>query len=401
MIIKPEMRGMIFVNVHPWGCAKNVSDQIDYIKKQPAIANGPTRVLIIGASTGYGLASRIVSAFGCGAATIGVYYEKECSEKRTATAGWYHAHVFEQAAGQAGLFAKNFNSDAFSDETKRDVITTIKRDWGAIDLLVYSVVAPRRINPKTGLLAKTFVKPLNAAYTERSYDFIHDQIVTLTIPPATQQEISQTIEVLGGEDWELWVRELAAADLLAPKFSTVAFSYIGSDIARPIYRDGTIGAAKEHLEQTARRMNAGLALKNGRAVISVNKAILTQASSIIPFVSLYLILLTKVMREKGIDENSVQQIYRLFQTRLYAPGPLALDNEGRIRLDDLEMRSAVQRDVNKLWHQITNENLHNLINVKDFKKEYLRLYGFEVPGIDYEAEVDLKKIADLLKIVPS
>lgn len=392
MIIRPQIRGTLFLNAHPAGCGQNVLNQIREVKSLKPIAHGPKRVLILGSSGGYGLASRIVAAFGCGAATIGVFYERSPSEKHTGSAGWYNALAFENAAKTQGLYAKNFNLDAFSPETKNEVLQTIKNDFGQIDLVIYSVVAPRRLDPATGTLAKIAIKPRHHAYTEKTYDFIRERIETLTVGPASDEEVRQTVQVLGGEDWESWVSQLSQLQLLAQGFTTVAYSYIGSQIAWPIYRGGTIGAAKEHMEKTASRMNAWLVSQGGRALISVNKAVLTQASSVIPFVSLYLVLLMKTMRDKGVDESSVRQMHRLFQQYLYSEQPQELDNQGRIRLDDLEMRTYVQNDVNKMWQGIDNSNLSQIINVKDFKKEYLNLYGFEVPGVDYEADMDVNAV---------
>lgn len=388
MIIKPKIRGFICTTAHPAGCAANVQEQIDYVRKQGSVKNGPKKVLVIGSSNGYGLASRIVAAFGCGAATVGVFFEKEAEEKRTATAGWYNSIAFDRAAKQAGLYTKNFNGDAFSDEMKKQVIETIKKDLGSVDMIVYSLASPRRMHPKTGQIAKSVLKPKNIPYTNKSLDFDTDKLITVTLQPATEEEINQTVSVMGGEDWEMWIDALDQAGCLAKGCMTVAYSYIGPDLTTAVYRNGTIGAAKDHLEATAKKLDQRFKKIGGRAFVSVNKALVTQSSSAIPFIPLYFTILSKVLRVKGIYEDCVQQIYRLFSQRLYKGGEILVDQEGRIRIDDLEMREDVQSEVNKLWNQMTDDNISHIADIKGYHEDFLKLFGFGVKDVDYTASVE-------------
>ena len=388
MIIQPKIRGFICTTAHPAGCAHYVQESIDYVKKKGGIKNGPKKVLVIGASTGYGLASRIVSAFGCKAATIGVFFEREAENKRTATAGWYNSVAFEQKAKENGLYAKSFNADAFGDEVKRQAAETIKKDWGGVDLLVYSLASPRRQHPKTGETAKSTLKPIGRDYTNQSLDLEANSLETVTLPAATAEEIKQTISVMGGEDWEMWVDALEKENLLKEGFKTVAYSYIGPELTYAIYRFGTIGRAKEHLEETAKKLDERLKKIKGRALISVNKALVTQSSSAIPFIPLYFILLSKVMKEKGVDENSTEQIYRLFAAKLYQGESVIADEKGFIRMDDWEMRQDVQESVKKSWQNLTKDNLKELADLDGYQKDFLKLFGFGGNGVDYNADVE-------------
>ncbi len=388
MIIQPKIRGFICTTAHPVGCAQNVQEQIDYVKKQGKIEHGPRRALIIGASNGYGLASRIVSAFGCGASTIGVFFEKEPEDKRTASAGWYNSVAFEQKARQAGLYAKSFNGDAFSDDIKKKVVDAIKKDLGQVDLVIYSLASPRREHPRTGQLAKSTLKPIARVYTGKTLDVTTNTLEPVTLPLATQEEIEQTVSVMGGEDWEYWIDALEKNGLLSPGALAVAYSYMGPELTRSIYREGTIGRAKDHLEATTRRLDERLRKIKGRALVSVNKALVTQSSSAIPVIPLYFVLLNKVMKTKGIYEDCIAQICRLFAARLYAGGPIPVDEQGLVRVDDFELRADVQSEVNKRWEKLTNENLAQLADLDGYHQEFLRLFGFGLAGVDYNADVD-------------
>ena len=388
MIIKPKVRGFICITSHPQGCAENVASQIAYVTKKGALSGMPKRVLVIGSSTGYGLASRITAAFGGGAATIGVFYEKPAEEGRTGSAGWYNSAAFEDAAHAAGLYAKSFNGDAFSDVIKAKVIDLIKADLGQVDAVIYSLASPRRTHPKTGEVFKSVLKPIGASYTAKTVDTDKGIVSDITIEPAVEQEIKDTTAVMGGEDWELWIDELNAAGVLADGAVTVAYSYIGPTVTWAIYRNGTIGRAKEDLEAAAGRITTKLTSKGGKAYVSINKALVTQASSAIPVVPLYISLLYKVMKEKGLHEGCIEQIQRLFAERLYNGASPQLDDHGRIRIDDLEMREDVQAAVEKIWPVVITENLFELTDMAGYREEFLRLFGFGLEGVDYEAETD-------------
>ncbi len=388
MIVKPKIRGFICTTAHPTGCAAHVQEQIDYVKSQPAIIGGPSKVLIIGASTGYGLSSRIMTAFGCQAQTIGVFFEKESNGIRTATAGWYNSTAFEQKAQQAGLYAKSFNGDAYSDDMKRKVIETIKKDWGNVDLVIYSLAAPRRQHPKTGDISRSVLRPLGGEYTNKSIDMSKDRLEMVTLPVATQDEIDQTISVMGGEDWEFWIDALEAEGLLTDGARTVAYSYIGPKLTRAVYRNGTIGKAKENLEATAHKLDERFKKINGRALISVNKALVTQSSSAIPFIPLYFILLNKVLKERGLEEGCIEQIYRLFSDFLHSGEDISTDNDGFIRLDDREMIEDIQKIVEKNWEALADDNLHELADLEGYHKDFLKLFGFGLEGVDYEADIE-------------
>ncbi len=392
-VIHPKIRGFICTTAHPVGCAQNVQEQIDYIRSKGPVAGGPKKVLVLGSSNGYGLASRITAAFGCGAATIGVFFERESDGKRTATAGWYNSVAFDAAAKKAGLYSKSINGDAFSDQMRHDICALIKKDLGQVDLVIYSLAAPRRTDPKTGELYKSTLKPKGKPYTNKSIDFEKNEVTSVTLESATEEEVAHTIKVMGGEDWELWIDALQTENLLAPSAVTIAYSYIGPDVTTAVYRNGTIGAAKDHLEATAHKLDENMKRLNGRAFVSVNKALVTQSSSAIPFIPLYFVLLMKVMKEKGVHENCIHQIYRLFHDRLYNNRLLAkvpTDEEGRIRVDDWEMRADVQAEVAKLWAIVSNDNVNQIADVKGYNDDFLRLFGFNVNRVNYDADVDIQ-----------
>jgi len=389
MIIQPKIRGFICTTAHPIGCDANVRQQIEYVKKQSPILNGPKKVLVIGASTGYGLASRIVAAFGTKAATVGVFFERPCeNNKRTATAGWYNTAAFEKYAKAEGLYARSFNEDAFSDEAKRKVIEAVKKDLGPVDLIIYSLASPRRTHPKTAQVAKSVLRPIGIPYTNKSIDFETNEVIEVTLPTATQEEITQTVSVMGGEDWEMWMDALEQSNLLADGAMSIAYSYIGPEITNAVYRRGTIGAAKGHLEQTAKKLDECLKQKKGRAFVSVNKALVTQSSSAIPFIPLYFVLLMKVMKQKGVHENCIEQIYRLFSKRLYTGNPISLDPEGRIRIDDFEMRQDIQAEVMQLWEKVNSQNVKDIADVQGYEEDFLKLFGFGFPGVNYNEDVN-------------
>lgn len=390
MIVKPKVRGFVCVTAHPAGCAAHVQQQIDYVKSKGPIKDGPKKALILGASTGFGLASRITAAYGSGAATIGVFFERPSEPDRLGTAGWYNTAGFHAAAKRDGLYAKSINGDAFSDAVKQQVIDLIKADLGQVDLVVYSLASPRRTHPVTGAVHKSVLKPTgNRVYHAKTVDTDNNVILPVAIEPATEQEIADTVAVMGGEDWEMWIDALQKAGVLAPGATTVAYDYIGPEVTWDVYHHGTIGRAKVHLRETAKRLDAHLKAHGyGRALISVNKALVTQASSAIPVVPLYIAILYKVMKEKGIHEGTIEQIQRLFATQLYNGGSVNYDSEGRARIDDLEMRADVQDEVKKLWPALTTENLRTLTDYNNYEKEFLKLFGFGLPGVDYEADVE-------------
>ena len=388
MIIKPKIRGFICTTAHPAGCAAHVQEQIDYVRSKGPIAGLPKRVLVIGASTGYGLASRIVPAFAGGAATIGVFFEKPGEEGKTASAGWYNSVAFEKAAHAAGLYARSINGDAFSDAIKQQTIDTIRRELFQVDAVIYSLASPRRTHPRTGVVHSSTLKPIGAPFTAKTVNTDKGTVNDITLEAASEQEIADTVTVMGGEDWTMWIEALGAAGVLAPNAITVAYSYIGPDLTWAIYRNGTIGRAKEDLEATARRLNSRLAVGGGRALVSINKALVTQASSAIPVVPLYISLLYKVMKEKGLHEGCIEQIHRLFADRLVPGANLQLDDKGRVRIDDWEMRPEIQSAVAALWPETTTENLEKNSDIAGYRTEFLKLFGFGLPGVDYKAESD-------------
>lgn len=396
MIIAPRIRGFICLTAHPEGCEQNVVNQINYVKSKGAIA-GPKRVLVIGASTGFGLASRITSAFGSDASTVGVYFEKPPAPGKTASPGWYNTAAFETKAHEAGLYAKSINGDAFSDEIKQKTLALIKADLGQIDLVIYSLASPRRTHPKTGVVYNSVLKPIGQSFTNKTVDFHTGVISDITIEPANEEEIENTVAVMGGEDWGFWIEDLKAAGLLAEGATTIAYSYIGPVVTESVYRKGTIGRAKDDLEATAFRITETLKDLKGKAYVSVNKALVTQASSAIPVIPLYISLLYKVMKAKGTHEGCIEQIQRLFQDRLYTGAEIPTDANGRIRVDDLEMDEDIQSEVTRLWAGVTTESLPELGDLAGYKHDFLNLFGFDVAGINYEAESDeMKQVPGLV-----
>jgi len=389
MIVSPKIRGFICITAHPDGCAAHVQEQIDFVKSQPKIENGPKNVLVIGASAGYGLASRIVPAFSSGANTLGVFFEKPGSETRTASAGWYNSAAFEKAATAEGLFAKSLNGDAFSNELKEQALDIIKNEMdGKIDLIVYSLASPRRTDPDTGEVYRSVLKTTGGDFTNKTLKTDTGEIEEVTIGAATEEETAHTIKVMGGEDWELWINALADADVLAEGVKTVAYSYIGPKLTWPIYTDGTIGGAKKDLERACNAIDSKLSDSlGGCAYVSVNKALVTQASSAIPVVPLYISILYKEMKAKGLHEGCIEQVQRLMADRLYSGNP-QLDDGGRIRVDDWEMRDDIQEAVFKSWNIVTNENFGDLSDYEGYQAEFLKLFGFGMDGIDYDAETD-------------
>ena len=392
MIVQPKIRGYICTTAHPIGCSVHVQDQIDYVKSKGVIDGGPKKVLVIGASTGYGLASRIVAAFGCGAATIGVFFERPAETKRTATAGWYNSVAFQKHARKAGLYATSINGDAFSDEIRQQTIELIKKDLGQVDCVIYSLASPRRTHPKTGVVYKSVLRPKGLGYTNKSIDFEKNEVIEVSLPAATQDEIDQTVMVMGGEDWQMWMEALSASGVLAKGAVTVAYSYIGPDVTTPVYRNGTIGAAKDHLEETAHTLDQLMKKFDGRAFVSVNKALVTQSSSAIPFIPLYFVLLMKVMKKKNIHEDCIHQIYRLFSDRLFRHRPLIqvpVDEKGRIRVDDWEMRQDVQDEVSALWNNVSTDNVRNIADVSGYESDFLKLFGFGFSAVNYNEDVEV------------
>lgn len=385
MIIKPKVRGFICTNAHPEGCAANVNEQIAYVRSQKMSDDGPKRVLVIGASTGYGLASRITAAFGYGAKTIGLFFEKPALERRTGSAGFYNSAAFEAAANAEGIYNKSLNIDAFSNEAKDTVVDLIKEDLGEIDLVIYSLASPRRTDPKTGELHSSVLKPIDQAYTAKNLNTDTLKIADLTIESASDEEIANTIKVMGGEDWELWIEALAGAGVLSESCKTVAYTYIGDKLTWPIYGKATIGKAKEDLDRAATAINSKLASINGQANVAVLKALVTQSSSAIPIMPLYISILYKVMKEEGSHEGCIEQLYRLFTEGLYSDDP-RLDDVNRFRMDDRELRSELQAKVEEIWPAVTEENLFELTDYKGYSAEFLKLFGFGVEGVDYEAE---------------
>lgn len=381
------MRGFICLTAHPEGCAQNVKNQIAYTKSKGAI-NGPKKVLVIGASTGFGLASRIVSAFGSGASTIGVFFEKGPSEGKTATPGWYNSAAFQQEAKKAGLYAKSINGDAFSDDIKTKTIDLIKQDWGKVDLVIYSLASPVRTNPRTGVTHRSVLKPIGQTFSNKTVDFHTGVVSNVSIDPCTEEDIQNTVAVMGGEDWKWWMEALLAADALSENAMTIAYSYIGPGLTEAVYRKGTIGRAKDDLEATAFGITDLLKKVNGKAYVSVNKALVTQASSAIPVIPLYISLLYKTMKEKGIHEGCIEQIQRLFAERLYTQGNVPLDDKGRIRIDDWEMREDIQSRVSELWEQATTDTLPAIGDLNGYKSDFLNLFGFGFEGVNYPADTN-------------
>ncbi len=386
MIIKPKVRGFMCITSHPLGCDANVKEQIDYIKKQQ-VFDGPKRVLVIGASTGYGLAARITAAFGSGASTLGVFFEKPGSEKKTASAGWYNSAAFHKYASSESLYAKSINGDAFSDEIKQKVIEIIKADLGQIDLVIYSLASPRRQHPKTGEVFNSTLKPIGKDVTLRGINTDKEEIQEFNLSAASEKDITQTVAVMGGEDWSLWLKSLNDAGVLAEGASTSAFTYVGEKATWDLYWNGTIGRAKQDLDKKVKDISKMLAPINGTARVAVLKAVVTQASSAIPIMPLYLSLLFKAMKKKGTHEGCIEQLYRLYTECLYSETP-RLDDVGRLRVDELEIQPEIQDELSNAWSNITTENLHELTDFKGYKEEFIKLFGFGVSDINYDAEVD-------------
>ncbi len=388
-IVKPKVRGFICITTHPQGCAAHVREQIAVAEKAK-IQNAPKRVLVVGASTGYGLASRIAAAFGGGADTVGVFFERPCDKGRPATAGWYNTAAFHEAAKQKNLKAVSINGDAFSDEIKRKTLDAVKETLGQVDLVVYSLASPRRTDPQTGEVYKSVLKPVGTPFTAKTVDTDKEIVHEVTLEPAEGDDVKNTVKVMGGEDWMLWMQALKNENLLAKGAQTLAYSYIGPEVTHPIYKDGTIGQAKADVEKTAHELNTSLlADLGGKAFVSVNKALVTQASSAIPVVPLYISILYKIMKAKALHEGCIEQMVRLLAERLCTDGAVPTDPEGRIRLDDWEMKDDVQQAVRELWPQIDTENLRALSDFAGYQKEFLKLFGFGFEGIDYEKEVEL------------
>lgn len=387
MIIAPKIRGFICTTAHPEGCAQHVAQQIAVVKDRGPVANGPKKVLVIGSSTGYGLSSRIAAAFGSQAATLGVFFERPGEADRCATAGWYNTAAFENEAQAAGLYARSINGDAYSAAIKAETIAAIQADLGQVDCVIYSLASPRRTHPTTGEVFKSVLKPIGDVYTNKNLHTGTGVVNEVSIEPAEGDDIAQTVAVMGGEDWELWIDELQAAGVLAEGVQTVSYSYIGPEVTWPIYKNGTIGRAKEDLERVQKVLDAKLSGLKGKAWVSVNKALVTQASSAIPVVPLYISLLYKVMKDEGTHEDCIEQMDRLFRDRLYSGNPQP-DEVGRIRVDDWEMTPAVQALVGQRWVEVNTENFAQLGDFEGYQSSFLRLFGFGLEGVDYAAETD-------------
>ena len=388
MIVEPKIRNNTCLTSHPVGCARNVVEQINYIRSQ-GTQQGFSRVLIIGSSSGYGLSCRIAAAFGMKAATVGLAFEKPGTETSTGTAGWYNTVAFEREAEKAGIPAFSLNGDAFSDQVKDQAIEIIEKRLGKLDLVIYSLAAPRRRDPVTGQVFWSAIRPLAAPVSTKSLDLIKGEIVETSIEKATGEQVEGTVKVMGGEDWELWLNRLRDAGLLEKGARTVAFSYIGPDITYPFYRDGTLGEAKRHLEATARRLDSRMRADGGRAFVSVNKALITRASAVIPAVPLYVAALYRVMKRKALHEGCIEQSWRLLRDFLSRWHP-DVDEEGRIRLDDRELREDVQREVRSIWRVVDNENLTALTDIEGVRDDFYRFFGFRQPTVNYHVDVDMR-----------
>lgn len=393
MIIKPLIRSNICLNAHPVGCAKEVERQIRYIQSQAAKRGAsktkPQNVLVLGCSTGYGLASRIVSAFGFGATTVGVSFEKEGKETKSGTPGWYNNLAFDRAAKKEGLKSVTFNGDAFSDEMRQNIIATAKEMGIRFDLIVYSVASAVRVDPDSGEMYRSVLKPLGKSFIGQNIDVAGNKLSTISAETATPEEIAQTVKVMGGEDWKRWVEQLGDADVLASGVKTIAYSYIGPSLSHDIYRDGTIGKAKEHLEKTADELNELLSAKyKGEAFVSVNKGLVTRSSAVIPVIPLYLSILFKIMKEKGTHEGCIEQADRLFAERLYTDGPVPVDENRLIRIDDWELDPEAQKYVSERMPLATEENLAEISDLEGYRHDFLAINGFDVEGVDYEADVE-------------
>ena len=398
MIIEPKVRGFICVTTHPEGCRANVANQIQYVKEHGKVENGPKKVLVIGASTGYGLASRISAAFGSGAATLGVFFSKCGSPKKPGQAGWYNSAAFTEFAQKEGLYAKNINADAFADETRELAIKIIKEDLGKVDMVVYSLASPVRKMPGSGEVVRSSLKTIGKDFTSTAIDTNKDCIIEATVEKATDEEVENTVKVMGGQDWELWMKALLEADVLADGCKTVAYSYIGTEITWPIYWHGALGKAKEDLDRAANANRKLLEGIGGDARVAVLKSVVTQASSAIPVMPLYISMCFKVMREQGLDESVIAHIHRMFKDAIYGQ-KAEMDDNGRIRMDSWELRPSVQDKCKELWPQVTTENLRELTDYEDYKKEFLQLFGFEIDGVDYSKDSNPDVKFDVIDLI--
>jgi len=387
MVIKPKIRGFICTNAHPKGCAQGVREQVEFVKAQPELPVKPKNVLVIGCSTGYGLASRITAAFGAGAKTLGVCFEKEPTERKTGTAGWYNVAAFHREAEAAGLYYKTINADAFSHQCKQDVIEIIKRDMGQVDLIVYSLASPRRTDPDTGEVYVSSLKPVGKAYTTKTFDTNKEVVHEVTLEPATEEEIRNTVKVMGGEDWELWINALSEAGVLADNCRTTAYTYIGKELTWPIYGHATIGKAKEDLDRAARALNSQFKAQGLQAYVTSLKAVVTQASSAIPVMPLYISLMYQVMKDEGCHEGVKEQIYKLFAEHLLAESPQT-DEQGRLRLDGVETNDHIQGLIKERWAIVNTENFPELADYAGYHQDFLKLFGFGFDNVDYDEDLD-------------
>jgi len=392
MIIAPKVRGFLCLTAHPAGCAQRVRAELDHVRRQRPSSSGPRNVLIIGASAGYGLSSRVVAAAGYGASTLGVFLEREGPAERPGSAGWYNDLALRRELRASGLFAESVNGDAFAGAVKDQVAEMVARHMGPLDLVIYSLAAPRRVHPETGRLHQSVIKPVGRAFTSKCVDSQTGIVSETSLEPATQEEIADTVAVMGGDDWQRWIDHLARAGLLARGVTTAAYSYVGPRLTWPIYHQGTIGRAKADLAARARAISETLRSLQGRALISINQAVVTQSSYAIPVVTLYLALLRKVLRERGHEEGCIEQMCRLFSQVLYGDQPMATDAQGFIRLDDVEQRTDVQAEVASLWQRVDTDNLAELSDIEGLHREFLRLFGFECEGVDYDLPVDPTRI---------
>ena len=384
MIVEPKVKGFICTTAHPAGCKESVRRQIAYCKEK-GMVEGPKKVLVIGSSTGYGLASRIAVTYGYGADTIGVAFERESNGRRTATAGWYNTKAFEEFAKEDGYYAKSFNGDGFSEEMKNQVIETIRKDFGKVDMVVYSMAAPRRTMPD-GTTVSSVLKTVGKELTNKTIDLRNNEIKDVTVPVANEEEIENTVKVMGGEDWEAWIQALVDADVLSDNAVTLAYSYIGPELTHAIYKEGSIGQAKKHLFETSKKLTKEFEAKGLKAYISVNKALVTQSSAAIPIVPLYISLLYKIMKKEGLHEGCIEQMNRLFIDKLPAK---ETDAEGYIRLDDWEMEDKVQKEITKLWDLVTTENIGELGDIEGYWEDFYHMFGFHYDNVDYSADVEI------------
>ena len=400
MIIKPKTRGFICTTTHPIGCEANVLEQINITKARGPLKNGPKKVLVIGSSSGYGLSSRIAAAFGSGAATLGVFFEKPGTERKPGTAGWYNSAAFDKFAKAEGLYSKSLNGDAFSHEAKQKAIDLIKADLGQVDMVVYSLASPVRKLPDSGELIRSALKPIGETYSATAVDTNKDLIIETSVEPASEQEIQDTVTVMGGEDWELWLAALSEAGVLADGCKTVAYSYIGTELTWPIYWHGALGKAKMDLDRAAKALDDKLAVTGGSANVAVLKSVVTQASSAIPVMPLYIAMVFKKMRQEGLHEGCMEQINRMFAERLYREDGEApqVDDTNRLRLDDWELREEIQQHCRELWPSVTTENLSELTDYREYKEEFLKLFGFGIESVDYELEVNPEVSFDVEQI---